>query len=118
MFAPLWHAINGRCRQPNVDVEKGGGGTLWWYAPKHFVRIADVFCVFMSAAIPSLSTVALFFVDSMKYRFIMISLFTLVFAAVILLGFGCGRANTFGATVAFAAVQVVFVQSVSTIQSP
>lgn len=118
LIAPLWHQVYGRLRKPNADIEKGsgGGGGLWWYAPIHFIRVADVFCVIMSAAIPSLSILALYFVDSLKYRFIMIAFFTLVFAAVVLLGFSCGRANTFAATVAFAAVQVVFVQSVSTIQ--
>ena len=115
MLAPSWHRIAERWKKP-VDEEKGLGSEVWSYPLKHFVRLGNVFCVFASAAIPSLSIFGLFYVEDLLCRLAMITCFTLVFAAIVLLGFGCKRNDTFAATVAFAAVQVVFVEGVNSIK--
>lgn len=105
------HKLLRRWKKPVTDEEKALG-KLWSYEEKHFVRTADAFCVLASALVPSASMVAMCFVHDTLDRMILIITFALVFAAVVLFCFDCGRANTFGATVAFAAVQVVFIQGV------
>lgn len=114
-LASPWHWVVGGKKRP-VDAEKGLGN-LWAYPTRHFVRLANVFCVLMSASVPSASILGLYYVESMVSRLIMITFFTLAFAGIVLLGFGCRRSDTFAATVAFAAVQVVFVQGVEGIKS-
>lgn len=112
VLAPACHAIAKHWKRPVRDEEKVLG-KVWYYPPKHFTLVADMLCVLASAAVPSASIVALLFAQTTLVRLIMIAAFTLAFAAIVTLCFGCRRAETLGATVAFGAVQVVFVESVN-----
>lgn len=115
-LSPVFHAVAYRWKRVAGDEEKGLDNFCRW-SPKYFTRIADVLCILMSTAVPSASVIGLFYTKTMEEKLVMISTFILVFAIVILFGFGLKRSETFAATVAFAAVQVVFVESVNSYTS-
>lgn len=114
-LTPLYHLLTSRWRKPTIDEEHTG--PLWHYPYKHFVRVADIFCVFAAALVPSASVISLYYVNDMLTRLLLIIVFSFLFAGAVLMCFGCGMANTFAATVAFMAVQVVFVQGVGGIKT-
>lgn len=109
-FTIPYHSLVRRWRKPHTDEEKAFG--LRNYDQKYFVRVADIFAILASALVPAASMLVLYIVHPMWWRFGIIVAFLLVFAAVVMLCFNVGRANTFAATLAFAAIQVVFVQGV------
>ena len=115
-IAPLWHRMARHLTKASVDEEQGLG-KLWHYHKKHFTRMTNIFTVFVSAGVPSASIVALCWAHNMTARLIIISGLTLVLAAIVLLVFGGRRAETFGAALAFCAVEVVFLESVANIRA-
>ena len=116
ILAPLWHQLARRWTRASMDEEQGLG-KLWHYHEKHFTRTTNVLTVFMSAGVPSASIIALCWAHNMTARLVIISGFTLVLAGIVQLMFGCRRAETFGAALAFCAVEVVFLESVANIKS-
>ena len=111
---PWYHKLCGHRGNPRADPELG---EIWEYDSAALTLTGNVFCMLLSFAIPTGSVFALYFVTSMLARLLIMSAFLLVFAFSMMFVAGHRRGSKiFGATAAFAAVQVVFVGGVNIIQ--
>lgn len=77
---------------------------------------ADFICAFFSFGISTVSIVVLYYVQPMGARLALVSVFNPVFALTMMFVVGHRRGETFAATAAFAAVQVIFVGGVNVIE--
>ena len=107
---PWYHKFFGWLSPPVADEEIG---EIWQYTSERIIRFGDILCMFLSSAIPVVSIVALYFVENMLIRFVMISIFCLIFSGALVFIVGSRRADVFAATTAFAAIQAVFVGGIS-----
>lgn len=88
-------------------------GELWEYSMKKLHFSGNVICFLLSSLGPIISIQTLYWIPSSVGRLGAICGFILVFAALMMFVSGCRRFEVFGATAAFAAVQVVFLQGLS-----
>ncbi|KIW55491.1 hypothetical protein PV05_04230 [Exophiala xenobiotica] len=108
----IWHRFVGYRSRPTTDIEDGVG-RIWKYEHRHFVLLGNLICVVVSTAVPTASTLILFYVDDMVRRLQLMAVFVLVLAFVMMFMLHCQRVEVILATASFAAVQVVFLQGVN-----
>jgi hypothetical protein len=77
--------------------------------------LGNVCCVFISWILFTSSIIALLFVHNMLHQLVVIAAFTLFIACILMFVACCRRFEVFAASAAFAAVIVVFVESVDKI---
>jgi len=97
-------------------VRKGdleGGAHLHHYSDRKLRFAVDVFGSAISSIIPSISIIVLFFVEDLLKRLALVCVFSFVFSICMSLASRARRIEVFGATAAFASVQVVFVGTTS-----
>lgn len=110
IFLPCYHSISKFTSKTNPDPELGH---LWQCNAGSFQSAGNVLCAILSFGVPTGSIFALYYVETMTVRLVMVSVFNLVFAFVMMFLVASRRAEVFAATAAFAAVQVVFVGGVN-----
>lgn len=88
------------------------------YSNESFVTIGNAICMILSSVIPTVSIFALYFVQSMMARLLVITGMSCLFSLIMTVIVQGKRVDVFAATTAFAAVQVVFVGGVTIIPSP
>ncbi|KAK0715491.1 hypothetical protein B0H67DRAFT_241578 [Lasiosphaeris hirsuta] len=79
------------------------------YSDRKLRFASDVFGSAVSSIIPSLAIIVLFFVEDLLRRLALVCLFSFLFSICMSLATRARRIEVFGATAAFASVQVVFV---------
>ncbi|CAG8977261.1 hypothetical protein HYALB_00009358 [Hymenoscyphus albidus] len=104
-----FHILWSRYRSP-VDVENG----IYKYDEEAVIRLANVIGMAVSALLPVLAVVVLYFVHDMLKRLAMVAMFTVIFSLALMATTKARRIEIFAATAAFASVQVVFIGSSST----
>ena len=97
--------IGERFTRPNSEP---GDVETWEYKQQVFVTIANVVCMLLSAAIPTMTMFTLYFMKNQGERLAFIAAMCFLCAAVMMLVVQGRRVEVFAATMAFAAVQVVF----------
>jgi len=104
---PFYHRRLGYRLQKRVDDD--ALGPYYVYDDKKLVFLGNVLCTILSTMIPSSSILVLYYVQSMLSRLLLIIGFSSLFSLI--MGFVAQgrRYEIFAATIAFAAVQVVFV---------
>jgi hypothetical protein len=110
-IVPIYHAILGHRWQKRI--EDDALGIYYAYDDKRVLLLGNLLCTVLSMMIPSSSILILYYVKSMVSRLLLIVAFSSLFSLV--MGFVAQgrRCEMFTATVAFAAVQVVFVGGVT-----
>ncbi|KAI0156186.1 hypothetical protein BJ166DRAFT_594381 [Pestalotiopsis sp. NC0098] len=93
------------------DEEKILDGRIRYYAPEKIKRAGDGIVVALSAVLPTLAILVLYFVKDMIQRIGLVILFTAVFAIAMAVFTGAKKIEIFSATAAFAAVEVVYIGS-------
>lgn len=93
------------------DEEKILDGKIRYYAPEKIKRVGDGIVVALSAVLPTLAILVLYFVKDMIQRIGLVILFTAVFAIAMAVFTGAKKIEIFSATAAFAAVEVVYIGS-------
>lgn len=93
-------------------------GAIRQYEEKKIQRFANVLTAALSAALPTVAILVLYFVENMIHRIGLVIVFTTVFSAVFAMFTGGKKAEVFAATAAFAAVEVVYIGSVASNDSP
>ena len=111
-FLPWYHGLLGWRTKPQSDAELG---KIWEYRKESFTLAGNVLCVVLSFAIPTGSIFGLYYVQTTLARLFMMAAFIFVFASAMMFVVGSRRGEVFGATAAFAAIQVVFVGGVNII---
>ena len=111
-WIPRWHLKFGHKRPPNVGADLGIG-ELWEYKTYTLQRCGNFICVVLSSIVPIASIQGLYWIPNTLGRLMAITGFIFIFATIMMLVTGCRRFEVFGATAAFAAVQVVFLQGLS-----
>ncbi|EXJ86848.1 hypothetical protein A1O3_03802 [Capronia epimyces CBS 606.96] len=108
---PFYHNCLGHRWQKRIDDDSLG--PYYAYDDKKLVVLGNVLCTILSTVIPSSSIIVLYFVQSMLSRLLLIIAFSSLFSLI--MGFVAQgrRYEIFAATIAFAAVQVVFVGGVT-----
>jgi hypothetical protein len=96
--------------------DKGWCG-FWEYSNESFVTIGNAICMILSSVIPTVSIFALYFVQSMIARLLVITAMSCLFSLIMTVIVQGKPVEVFAATTAFAAVQVVFVGGVTIIPS-
>ena len=105
-----WHRLIGRRMKPTANDDLG---KRWEYKHSRFVRLADLVCACMSGVIPVAAIFALYFTDTILDRLVVVTVMTFLFSFILAILFRGRRMEVFTATMAFAAVQVVFVGGVN-----
>jgi len=110
-LVPVYHRLLGHRWQKRIDDDSLG--SYYAYDDKKLVALGNVLCTVLSTMIPSSSILVLYYVKSMLSRLLLIIGFSSLFSLV--MGFVAQgrRYEIFAATIAFAAVQVVFVGGVT-----
>jgi hypothetical protein len=110
-IVPIYHTIFGHRWQKRI--EDDALGVYYAYDDKKLLVFGNLLCTILSMMIPSSSILVLYYVESMVSRLLLIIAFSSLFSLV--MGFVAQgrRYEMFTATVAFAAVQVVFVGGVT-----
>jgi hypothetical protein len=108
---PTYHRLLGHRWQRRIDDDSLG--SYYAYDDKKLVALGNVLCTILSTVIPSSSILVLYYVKSMLSRLLLIIAFSSLFSLI--MGFVAQgrRHEIFAATIAFAAVQVVFVGGVT-----
>lgn len=75
--------------------------------------MAEALVVALSAVLPTVAILVLYFIPTMIWRIVGVVILTFVFATVMALTTGAKKSEVFGATAAFAAVEVVYIGSTS-----
>lgn len=109
---PVYHHVLGHRTKPNVDIELGLG-RLWIYRSSWLHALGDLFCVILSSIVPVASIQGLYWIQSTLGRLFMITGTIVLFSALLMFVAGCRRSEVFAATIAFAAVLVVFLQGLN-----
>lgn len=91
--------------------EKILDGKIRYYAPEKIKRVGDGIVVALSAVLPTLAILVLYFVKNMIKRIGLVILFTAIFAIAMAVLTGAKKIEIFSATAAFAAVEVVYIGS-------
>jgi hypothetical protein len=113
VFQPAYHRFIGWRAKPHIDEELG---KIWEYREESFTLAGNILCVVLSFAIPTGSIFALYYVQPMLARLLIMAAFIFVFAFAMMFVVQSRRGEVFGATAAFAAILVVFVGGVNIIQ--
>ncbi|OAL39793.1 hypothetical protein AYO20_00705 [Fonsecaea nubica] len=108
---PLYHSKIGHRIHPRID--DGSIGPRYWYDDGHFAAVGNVICTVLSSVIPSISIVALYYIQNMLARLLVIIALSTLFSLIMSFVAQGRRYEVFAATTAFAAVQVVFVGGVN-----
>lgn len=110
-LVPMYHRRLGHLLHKRVDHD--ALGSFYSYNDKRLVAFGNVLCTFLSTMIPSSSILVLFYVQNTVARLLLIIGFSSLFSLV--MGFVAQgrRYEIFAATIAFAAVQVVFVGNIT-----
>ena len=87
------------------------------YSNESFVTIGNAICMILSSVIPTASIFALYFVQSMIARLLVITAMSCLFSLIMTVIVQGNRVEVFATTTAFAAVLVVFVGGVTIIPS-
>lgn len=120
-LAPAWHRVAGerlhrrraqRLRQGSGDTEEAQD-IVFGYEEAAFVLIGDIVCVVLSTVLLISAVIGLYYINTMLNRLIFVAVFTLLFAGVLMFVANCRRVDVFGATAAFCAVLVVFIQNIA-----
>jgi hypothetical protein len=108
---PFYHRRLGHRLAKRIDDDSLG--SYYAYDDHKLVVLGNVLCTVLSTMIPSSSILVLYYVHSMLSRLLLIIGFSSLFSLV--MGFVAQgkRYEIFAATIAFAAVQVVFVGGVT-----
>lgn len=108
---PFYHRRLGHRLQKRIDDDHLG--SYYAYDDNKLVIFGNVLCTALSTMIPSSSILVLYYVRSMLSRLLLIIGFSSLFSLI--MGFVAQgkRYEIFAATIAFAAVQVVFVGGVT-----
>lgn len=113
---PSYHRRFGqRFRKP---VNKERLGSIWHYKDDTFVFVGNVICMLLSSLIPTSSIFVLYYIDSTSTRLLAITLFSFLFSILMTFVVRGRRYDVFAATMAFAAVQVVFVGGTTIVGTP
>ncbi|OIW32996.1 hypothetical protein CONLIGDRAFT_627941 [Coniochaeta ligniaria NRRL 30616] len=88
---------------------------LYHYSGRKLRFALDVFGSAASSIIPIVSIIALFFVQSLLRRLVLVCVFSFLFSVFMSVATRARRIEVFGATAAFASVQVVFIGTTSNI---
>lgn len=99
--------ISSSHRNDDTDLESN----MFLYRDSHTYRIATILGTLLSSLIPIAAIVVLSVVKNMTARLGIVSVFTAVFSVALSLVTEGKRVEIFGATAAFASVQVVFIGS-------
>lgn len=107
--------VGHRTRDPLSAVEAGGyhgkPPPVVYYDDRRIAGAVDAAATILASALPTLSAFGLYFIHSPLARMFAIVACTILFSTVLTLIAKPKRAETFGASAAFAAVLVVFVQN-------
>lgn len=93
-------------------------GAIRQYEEKKIQRFTNVLTAALSASLPTIAILVLYFVEDMIHRIGLIIVFTTVFYVVFAMFTGAKKAEVFAATAAFASVEVVYIGSVASNDSP
>lgn len=83
------------------------------YRMQSLHRLGNFLCVLLSALGPVISIQALYWIPDTLGRLMAITGLIIIFAIIMVYVSGCQRFEVFGATAAFAAIQVVFLQGLT-----
>ncbi|KIW81389.1 hypothetical protein Z517_04414 [Fonsecaea pedrosoi CBS 271.37] len=108
---PIYHSKIGHRIHPRID--DGSIGPRYWYDDGHFAAVGNVICTVLSSVIPSISIVALYYIQNILARLLVIIALCTLFSLIMSFVAQGRRYEVFAATTAFAAVQVVFVGGVN-----
>ncbi|KAJ9604652.1 hypothetical protein H2200_010766 [Cladophialophora chaetospira] len=110
-LVPVYHRLFGHRWQKRIDDDSLG--SYYAYDDQKMAMLGNVLCTVLSTLIPSSSILVLYYVKNMLTRLLLIIGFSSLFSFV--MGFVARghRYEIFAATLAFAAVQVVFVGGVT-----
>lgn len=111
---PTYHRLIGQLTRPTYDDEEQG--KLWQYRPETFVVLGDLVCALLSATIPVTAIFVLYFVRNMLNRLTVVTVLSFFFSFIMATVCRGHRVDVFAATLAFAAVQVVFVGNVNAVE--
>ncbi|KAI9685543.1 MAG: hypothetical protein M1822_004401 [Bathelium mastoideum] len=109
-FLSIYNALIGR---HSTSERKHIDETFRLYDPMKLQRVGDGIVAALSAILPTIAILVLYFVSKMIVRIGLIIVFTTVFAVSLALFTEAKKIEIFSATAAFAAVEVVFVGSTS-----
>lgn len=111
VLVPLYHERLGHRLQRRRDDDFLG--PYYAYDDKKLAIFGNVLCTVLSTVVPSSSILVLYYVKNVLYRLLLIIGFSSLFSLI--MGFVAQgrRYEIFATTIAFAAVQVVFVGSVT-----
>jgi hypothetical protein len=104
---PLYHQIFGYRLHRSMQEEDFE--ETWEYKKKLFTGFGNALCMLLSASVPAISILVLYFMNSMVARLAAIGAMSFLFSLLMTFVLGESRGSVFAATTAFAAVQVVFV---------
>lgn len=107
----LYHKMAGQFRKSKI---KDG---VREYSPRRVSRLGEALAVALSAVLPTIAILALYFIPTMVWRIVGVVIMTFLFAIVMALTTGAKKSEVFGATAAFAAVEVVYIGSTTVGQS-
>ncbi|MCJ1242533.1 hypothetical protein MMC14_010541 [Varicellaria rhodocarpa] len=106
---PCFHRILGRFFKNTIGGDEESG--LVHYNDATLLGIARILSILVSALLPSVSVVVLYFVDRLIDRLAVIMGFSVTFSVSLALFTSARRVDIFAASAAFASVQVIFVGS-------
>ncbi|TKA82585.1 hypothetical protein B0A55_01189 [Friedmanniomyces simplex] len=102
-FMDWWHRVWSRFRPADGDLGE------YVYSERAMSRYMGAITMVVASALPTLSIVVLYFIQTELWRLVFIVLFSGVFAAALAIFTEARRVEVFAASVALASVQVVFV---------
>ena len=86
---------------------------MWEYKMERVKKVGTGICMLLSALVPAVSIFTLYFLRSTVARLAAITAMSFVFSLLMTFVIRASRGETFAATTAFAAVQVVFLGGTS-----
>ncbi|KAL2831693.1 hypothetical protein BDW59DRAFT_157659 [Aspergillus cavernicola] len=113
VYIPFWHQhvsryyhrLTGSTKSVAADIEAGAV----YYSDEKIVRATRITSTIVSSVIPASSMIALYFVNDMITRLVIIVIYNVAFSVMISLMAKARRVEVFAASIAFAAVQVSFI---------
>ncbi|KAK1450401.1 hypothetical protein CMEL01_07737 [Colletotrichum melonis] len=116
-FTQTFPSCSVRSIQTNIHTEKSSEklrpDDTRAYNEEKISRFSDIILATLSAALPTLAILALYFVQNMLHRIGLVIVLTMIFSVLFALLTGAKKAEIFAATAAFAAVEVVYIGSVA-----
>lgn len=113
-LVPIYHNLLGhKIHRPMMD---GVFDDMWEYKRDIVKELGNSLCMLLSALVPAASIFTLYFLRSMVARLAAIASMSLLFSLLMTFIIRGSRGETFAATTAFAALQVVFLGGSSVMQ--